>query len=339
MSTAMWTVGIDISAQSVSYAWMDAAGDPSRTYTTAQTNSGHQRLISRLADLPVAPSQVEIVMEATSTYWIRLATRLHQNGYRLCVINPVQSAQFAKVLRQHHKTDAHDAQLLARLGRAVDLEAWSPPPAIYEALYQRLQQRDQLVEMRVQMQNRLHALKQRPTNIPSVVARSERLLAELKCEIAALENEIEATIAQDETWAQSAESLLSIPGVGPITAAWILTATLNFATCHSADQASAYAGLVPHLRESGTSLNGKAKIQGGHARLRQALYMAALSASQCNPTLKALYERLRSRGKPPKLARCAVARKLICLGYTLVTRGQVYDPNYGQHPAVALAQA
>lgn len=334
MNRIEWTVGIDISAKPISYAWSDVNGDLSRVYTSPQTDSGHQKLVDRLDQLATTPTQIQVVMEATSTYWIRLATRLHHQGYAISVINPVQSAQFAKVLRQHHKTDAQDAHLLARLGRAVDLDAWTPPPTIYEALYQRLTQRDQLVQMRVQLKNRMHALRQRPIAMASVSQRNQQMLDYLTQEIAILDTEIEATLAEESSWSESAGHLMSIQGIGVVTAAWILTATLNFATCHSAEQAGAYAGLVPHLRESGTSVTGKARIQGGHARLRQALYMAALSATHHNPKLGVIYQRLRDKGKPSKVARCAVARKLIELAYTLVTRGEDFDPNFGQHPAV-----
>lgn len=90
---------------------------------------------------------------------------------------------------------------------------------------------------------------------------------------------------------------------------------------------------MPLAHESGTRVRGRAQIgHGGHARLRTALYMATLSAARRNPVIRAQYERLRAAGKPPKVARCAAARKLLHVAYAVVTKGQPFDPHYGKVP-------
>jgi len=133
----------------------------------------------------------------------------------------------------------------------------------------------------------------------------------------------------DEEWAQAVERLRSIPGVGIITAAWLLVATLNFTLCESAEAATSYAGLAPHPRQSGTSVRGKPTIgHTGNGRLRTALYLATLSASQHNPVIKGFYERLREAGKPVKVARCAAARKLLHIAWAVGTSGERFDPEY-----------
>ncbi|MGO8949340.1 MAG: transposase [Ktedonobacterales bacterium] len=91
----------------------------------------------------------------------------------------------------------------------------------------------------------------------------------------------------------------------------------------------AYAGLAPMPRQSGTSVNKRPCIgHGGNGRLRTALYLATLAGARFNPILKAFHERLRAAGKPPKVARCAVARKLLCLAWAVGTHGEVFDPAY-----------
>jgi transposase len=90
----------------------------------------------------------------------------------------------------------------------------------------------------------------------------------------------------------------------------------------------AYAGLAPFQRESGTSVHGRSSSGGGTARLRTALYMATLSAAQHNPQLRRFYKRLRERGKPMKVARCAAARKLLQLAYAVLTHQRPFDPAY-----------
>jgi Transposase IS116/IS110/IS902 family len=87
--------------------------------------------------------------------------------------------------------------------------------------------------------------------------------------------------------------------------------TLNFTTCDTVEALTAYAGLAPMPRQSGTSVWHRPSIgHTGNGRLRTAFYMATLSAAQHNPVIKAFYTRLRAAGKPEKVARCAAARKL-----------------------------
>lgn len=142
-----------------------------------------------------------------------------------------------------------------------------------------------------------------------------------------IEKEIQQ-LAADGAWAASFVLLETIPGVGLVTAAWLVVLTLNFSGWTSAATLVAYAGLAPFQRESGTSVYGRASIGGGNARLRTALYMATLSAARFNPHLKAFYKRLREKGKPIKVARRATARKLLELAFAVVTKQQAYDANY-----------
>ena len=73
---------------------------------------------------------------------------------------------------------------------------------------------------------------------------------------------------------------------------------------------------------------GRERIgHSGHKRLRTALYMATLSAARCNPLIKAFYERLRAAGKPPKVARCAAARKLLQVAWAVVRHQRAFDPH------------
>jgi transposase len=119
-----------------------------------------------------------------------------------------------------------------------------------------------------------------------VQTRLAALIVTFTDELAALDAEIAATLVQDEAWAEAATRLQTITGVGVITTAWLLTATLNFTLCPTPEAATAYAGLAPHARESGTSVHKRPTIgHTGHARLRTVLYLASLSAAQHNPAI------------------------------------------------------
>jgi transposase len=103
------------------------------------------------------------------------------------------------------------------------------------------------------------------------------VIAEFDQHLASLETEIAAVLA-DGAWAESAVLLNTIPGIGPVTSAWLLVSTLNFSLCATPEQAAAYAGLVPLQRESGTSVRGRAQLgHGGNGRLRTALYLASFA--------------------------------------------------------------
>lgn len=279
-----------------------------------------------MATAGVAPSATLIVLEATGSYWITLAVFLHQVGYAVSVVNPAHAHAFARSLPRRAKTDALDAQLLAHFAQERQPERWRPPEQVYHELRQRLLVRDGLLSMRQQARNQRHALGQWPVHIAGALDQLDAVVAELEARIARLEEEL-ASVLRDGAWAESAGLLGTITGVGLVTTAWLLVATVNFQACRSAEGATAYAGLVPLAHESGTSVRGRAKIgHGGHARLRTALYMATLTAARFNPVIRAQYERLRGAGKPTKVARCAAARKLLHLAYAVVTKKRAFDP-------------
>jgi transposase len=256
---------------------------------------------------------------------------LHAAGYGVSVVNPAKVHHYAQSLPRRSKTDPLDAQVLAQFAAERRPGPWTPPPAIYHELRQRLVARDGLLEMRTQAKNQLHALVQWPVVIPEVQQQLEAVIATLEAQIRTLDAAIADVLARS-AWAASAVRLQSIPGVGLVTAAWILVATVHFAMCPTAETAVGYAGLNPLERRSGTSIRGRPTIgHGGHARLRTALYMAALSAAQHNPAIKTFYQRLRAAGKPPKVARCAAARKLLCIAWAVVTKEQLFDPTVAVH--------
>lgn len=322
-------VGVDIAAASATITWTGDRPAPARPFTIEQSVSGYQHLLTRLAATGLRPEQILVVLEATSTYWIRLACAVYAAGYAVSVVNPKQAHDFAKALLQRAKTDAVDAALLAQLGAKLLPARWTPPPEQYQQFQQRLAQRDSLLNLRQQVLNQQHALNQEPVTVPTVLARQQELIALLDGQLAAVEAELQTLVAADTAWAASIRLLQTIPGVGLVTATWLVVATLNFTSCVDAPNATAYAGLAPAVRQSGTSVRGRAQIgHTGDSRLRTALYMASLSAARYNPAVRAQYERLRAAGKPVKVARCAAARKLLHQMWAIGTSQRPFDPTY-----------
>lgn len=324
-------VGVDVAAKTLTATWSRAgrAARP-RPQTFDQSTAGYAALLQQLAPAGVPPAQTLVVLEASGSYWVALAVVLHQAGYAVSVINPAHAANFARSLPQRSKTDALDADMLCQFALERQPPVWTPPPTVYHELRQRLVARDGVMEMRQQARNQLHAVRQWPVLVASVVAQYEAIIADLDGRIQTLEDEI-ATNVHAGAWAASALLLATIPGVGLVTIAWLLVATLNFEACATPEAATAYAGLAPLAHQSGTSIRGRPRIgHGGHGRLRKALYMASLSATQHNPPVKAFYTRLRAAGKPMKVARCAAARKLLHIAWAVVRKQRPFDPTLGQ---------
>ena len=181
------------------------------------------------------------------------------------------------------------------------------------------------------MRHQLHALEQHPEVIKTVRTRMESLLSTFQAQIDEVEVEIALALNQDSAWAVAAERLQSIKGIGWVTAAWTLVTTLNFTTCDTVDSLTAYAGLAPMPRQSGSSVWQRPSIgHSGNGRLRTAYYMASLTAARFNPAINTFYNRLREAGKAEKVARCAAARKLLHIAWAVVKKDQPFDPNYAQ---------
>ena len=330
MESGQLFIGIDISAKYVDVCW--TTGDPSamQHLQVEQRIKGWRKLKRRLIKTKVELSQGCVVMEATSTYWMGIAHYLVECGLRVHVANPKQAFHFAESYGRHSKTNEVDAELLMRMAveRGEQLEIWTPPPPCYEALYQRLVLRESLLDAKLRLASLRHSFSKRAPQEASMACRLDEQIKQLDRQVEALKSEIAALLRTCQ-WAEMAQHILSIKGMGPLTTAWLLIATVGFTTCHSREQLAAYAGLAPREHRSGSSVHRRAKTgPGGHARLRRHVFMAARSASVHNPRMKAFYQGLIERGKLKKVAHCAVARKLLVIAFALVKKGEDYRPDF-----------
>ena len=260
-----------------------------------------------------------IVMEATGGYEAKLAETLHKAGLPVVVVNPRQIRHFAKAVGQLAKTDAIDAEIIARFAAQV-----RPPlrdfldetPKRLKAL---LARKNQLVAMHVAERNRLeHA-------VDNVIARSIRQhLKSLERQIKRLEQHLLDTIAQDEQLRHKAELLDSAPGIGPATAA-MLVAHLPELGRLNRRQVAALAGVAPLSRDSG-AFKGKRMTGGGRAQVRTGLYMPVVSAVRWNPVIRTFYQRLLANGKTKMTALVAAMRKLLTILNLMIAKNEAWNP-------------
>jgi transposase len=313
-------VGVDIAAKTLMATWAFDPATAPKALSFDQGAAGFSAFLQPLGTTGVAPAATLRVMEATGSYWVARAIALHQAHYVVSVITPSQVALFARALPGRGTTDALDAHLRVRFAAERQPAPWSPPEQVYHELRQRLVVRDGLLHMRTQAKHQRHAMMQWPVRIASALAARATVIAELDEHLAHLAREL-AQVLRDGAWASSATVLLSAPGIGLVTTAWLLAGTLNFSSAQSPEQRTSYVGLAPLERQSGTSLRGRPQIgHTGNGRLRTALYMATLAAARYNPRLRAFYQRLRAAGTPRKVARCATARKVLQLAWAMVKK-------------------
>jgi transposase len=291
-------VGIDVAKDSLDVAVLPSEQSASFVYDDA----GLQQLLEWLRP----HGACLIVLEATGGLERRIAGELIDAGHQVAIVNPRQVRDFARGTGKLAKSDRIDALVLARFAQQVQ-------PRIAEKASEKQVELAALVTRRRQLQSLTVAETNRCETARSSSARKsvEKHLAWLRKEVARIDAAIARLIASDETWRGQAERLKSVPGVGPTTSA-MLVAELPELGRLNRREISALVGLAPYNRDSG-KLRGKRSIWGGRISVRSALYMAALTARRCNPTIRAFALRLEQAGKPFKVILTACMRKLLII--------------------------
>lgn len=300
--------GVDVSKDLLhisSQTGIDANGQPQWAY---------QKLPNELepiqAWVATLPASSQLIFEHTGTYSARLAWVLALRQQPFTIITPSQSKGFATTLKSITKTDRQDATLLARYG-AVFQPAVSELAA--EVLHQLRQQHKHLNNLRVSQQavaNQLHALNYDPRASQKVKDSLLVLQQNYLTQIALFEDELDQ---MSQTELQTiAERMQRVKGIGPASAQALCTATNGLAHFESAKAVAKFIGVAPTQTQSGSSVRVRGRMaRTGLGYVRGILYMAARSARRHNLACKALYERLRSRGKCHKVAMVAVMNKLL----------------------------
>jgi transposase len=286
----------------------------------ANTAAGFLQLSAWLQKQKV--ERVHACMEATGTYGEALATYLFDAGHRVSIINPALIKAYAQSRLSRTKTDKADATLIAQFCLERNPPAWTPLPGEVRALQALVRRLDSLLEMSQMEVNRLEVVNSSDQVRDSLTEH----IAFLDAEIKRTESLIHDQINEHPTLKEQRELLVSIPGIGETTAAKLLAEILDVKLYKSARQLAAFAGLVPRLHESGSSIKRKARLsKTGAPRLRKALYFPAIAAIKYNPYIKAMSQRLLQRGKCPMQIIGAAMRKLVHIAYGVLKSGKPFD--------------
>ena len=266
-----------------------------------------------------------VVCESTGGYERALVDGLEASGFSVWVAHPLRVRAFARACGYEAKTDALDAQTLSRYGEMFEPEGVHRLSEREQALREVIRRREQLVSQRVQEKNRLSK------GLRGMAREStERHIEWLDEEIERLEAERSALLRSDEKLSARAHLYRSVVGVGEHTAGVLLTHLPELGK-RSGKSLTALVGLAPWSRDSGRK-SGHRIIRGGRGAVRRALYMASLSAVRRAGRMRSFYERLRSRGKPFKVALVAVMRKMLLQLNAVARRGTPWVENYAPAP-------
>jgi transposase len=288
--------GVDVAKASFQLDWQE------RSLELPNDRRGHTRLLRLLGD----PTGKQVALEASGGYEQPILKALRKGGFALSVLDPARVRSFARVKGLRAKTDPLDAALIRQFAQAI-APAPTPAPSPDQArLVALVGRRKQLVELHTAELNHAEHL-----HDPLICRQSKALRATLQKQIAQCERAIAELIASNESMQARSKRIQQVPGVGPQVAA-TLQAYLPELGSYRDQSITALVGLAPFNSDSGPR-SGKRRIAGGRSQPRCALYMAALSAVRHDPILKAFYQRLRSAGKPAKLALTAAMRKLLIL--------------------------
>lgn len=303
-------IGIDVSKARLDTSLID--GD---AVSFSNDQAGIAALIGRLRTL--LPTL--IVMEATGGYERLAAAELAAAHLPVVVVNARHVRDFAKATGRLAKTDRLDAQVLAHFAQAIQPAQRPIADEATQELAEQLTRRRQLVDMLSAEKIRLHQA------TGKVVRKNlKEHIAWLQTRLRASEDGLRQLIENSPIWQAKRDLLTEVNGIGDVAMMTLLALLPELGTL-GRKPIAALVGLAPFNRDSGTA-KGRRTVWGGRAAVRQVLYMATLSAVRHNPALKTFYERLRQRGKPPKVALVACMRKLLTMLNAMLRDNAHWNP-------------
>jgi transposase len=314
MSRDTVVVGIDVAKD-----WLDVAMLQTKEHFRIDNDrQGWADLIRRLKGHNIRA----IGIEPSGGYERGVARALHKAGLPVRNVNPHKLRHYARALGRLAKNDTIDAQMIARYAAELPTRPLRSDP-IGAQLAELVVARRQLSDDKVSLANQLEQVRE-----PTVRRIFVHRLRRIEADILLINKRIADLVESQDGLAARDRLIQSFLGAGPVLSHTLLALAPEIGQA-SRREIAALIGLAPYDFDTGV-LRGKRCIWGGRAEVRRVVYMAALAASRCNPTLKAFHQRLIAAGKPPKVALIAVARKILTILSAMLRNGQPWNP---AHPA------
>ena len=320
METKKLCCGIDVSHTTLDVCYQNNLGDFFHL-KVGNNITGFKKIIEHTG------TQYHFVMEATGVYYIRLAFYLNEVGCVQSVVNALAIKRYIQMHLERNKSDKKDAMWICKFAIDQNPPYWQMPDSAYfesKQLYNTIREYTEQIK---RFNNQLHSLRLLPIPSKDTIASLEKIKKQLKSEIKKLEEKLEMLLKKWQP--EQLKNISSIKGIGKRASAMLIVFTQGFKHTHNHRQLISFAGLSPTEYSSGTSIQGKPRIyKKGGKNLRDVLYMCSMNAIKTNAACKALYERLRAKGKTGKQGLIAVCNKLLKQVYAVVKNGTMYQPNY-----------
>ena len=309
METSEINVGIDTSSTQ-----LDIYVRPSGQFFSVTNDSdGVKNAIKQLQVLK--PNRV--LIESTGRLELNFVCAAHKAGLPIVVCNPSHIRHFAKSSGRIAKTDKLDAMDIAHFGEAMKPPLSAIKPEKLRSISDLLVVRSQCLEMSTMQKNRL---KRMPKSVHKPI---QSILKTIKKELEGIDKQLDKLVDGIAEWRQKRDLLLSAKGVGNVLAYTLMSELPELGSLNRKEIA-ALVGVAPMNRDSG-SYQGKRYIRGGRHRVRTVLFVSMMSAIQCHPKLKPMYERMVAAGKPKKVALVACMRKQLTILNTMVKNNTYWD--------------
>lgn len=303
-------IGIDTSANQLD-VYVRPIGD---AFSHPNTAVGIKDLVKRLRSY----DPTRVLIEATGRLEMDFVVAANRASLPVVVCNPGQVRQFAKAAGRVAKTDALDAQDIAHFGEALKPRITVLKQDQLRKISDLLTVRSQFLEMSTMQKNRLKRMPK------SVHAPIRRILKSIQKEIAQIDAKLDQLMDEVEEWKEKRDLLMSAKGVGKVLAYTLLSELPELGRLNRKEIAS-LVGIAPMNKDSG-KYEGKRRIRGGRHKVRSVLFVSMMSAIQCHPTLKPMYQRMVAAGKPKKVALVACMRKQLIILNTMMKNGTHWDP-------------
>ena len=268
-----------------------------------------------------------VVMEATGYYHYRFAQFLYKKGVFVSVVNPLSIKRYIQMKLAKVKTDKSDAKAICGYGLEREVSLYTALTDVQSECLQLFRLMDNLLKTRTSVKNKIHG--EKVLGIPSKFVYRSLIKTKkyIDKELKSIDLKLLSLVKKGEQ--QQLTLLQSIPGIGVKTALFLIVVTDGFKKFETASQLCSYAGITPTIRQSGSSVRGRARISKvGNRKLRNLLFLCSFSAYKHNKSCTAIFERITNKGKSKKLALLAVSNKLLKQCFAIVKSGIPYDEGH-----------
>lgn len=295
--------------------------------TAAGLKVFHKWLVSRCVGFD---ENSLLVIENTGIYHRLLWKYCSEQGLPIHIGNAAHIKWSFGIARG--KNDRIDSQRLCSyaLKHADELKATPVLNPVFMKLKDLLTSRTKLLSQLNGIQTYLKELKlSNPPAVQKLMEKAHKAAMDgLKKSIAEIETQLKQIVHEDENIRKNYELLLSVPGVGYLTALYILCCTNNFSSKINGKQLGSYAGVVPFEHTSGISVKGRNRVHSmANKELKRMLHLGALSSIRFYPEFRQYYERKKAQGKHSMSILNAIRNKIVLRMVAVVNNQRPYVEN------------